>query len=73
MADQPNFQIPPLGFGSYLQDILPEDVAIAAGAFAALVSFRIQLDPFSVWSIRTRAFPFLAQHPGVSQLLYRIG
>jgi hypothetical protein len=35
MADQPNFQIPPLGFGSYLQDILPEDVAIAAGAFAA--------------------------------------
>jgi hypothetical protein len=47
--------------------------AAAAGAFAALVSFRIQLDPFSVWSIRTRAFPFLAQHPGVSQLLYRIG
>lgn len=35
MADQPNFQIPSLGFGSYLQDILPEDVAISAGAFSS--------------------------------------
>ena len=35
MADQPNFQVPPLGFGSYLQDILPEDVAISAGAFSS--------------------------------------
>jgi hypothetical protein len=35
MADQPNFQIPPVGFGSYLQNILPEDVAIAAGAFSS--------------------------------------
>ncbi len=35
MADQPNFQIPTLGFGSYLQDVLPEDLAISAGAFAS--------------------------------------
>lgn len=35
MADQPNFQIPPLGFGSYLQNILPDDLAVSAGAFAS--------------------------------------
>lgn len=35
MTEQTNFQIPPTGFGSYLQDILPEDIAISAGAFAA--------------------------------------
>ena len=30
-----NFQILPEGFGSYLQDILPNDIAAAAGAFSA--------------------------------------
>ena len=30
-----NLQILPEGYGSYLQDILPDDVAIAAGAFSA--------------------------------------
>jgi hypothetical protein len=32
--DTINFQIPPEGFGSYLQDILPTDQAVLAGAFA---------------------------------------
>jgi hypothetical protein len=30
-----NYQILPEGFGSYLQGILPDDVAVAAGAFSA--------------------------------------
>lgn len=32
---QVNLQIMPEGFGSYLQDILPKDIATAAGAFSA--------------------------------------
>jgi len=35
MFSNTSFQIPPLGFGSYLQDIIPEDVAISAGAFSS--------------------------------------
>lgn len=35
MATQaPNFQPPPTGFGSYLSGILPDDIAVAAGAFS---------------------------------------
>ena len=35
MADETiNFQLPPEGFGSYLYDILPDDQAVLAGAFA---------------------------------------
>jgi hypothetical protein len=33
-----NFQVPPEGFGSYLQDILPTDQAVLAGAFATSMS-----------------------------------
>lgn len=34
MANTPNFQQPSVGIGSYLYGIIPEDVAIAAGAFS---------------------------------------
>lgn len=34
MATQPKFQTPPVGLGSYLQGILPEDLAVSAGAFS---------------------------------------
>jgi len=34
MATTPNFQKFPAGLGSYLQGILPEDVALSAGAFS---------------------------------------
>lgn len=35
MADEPlNFQIPPKGYDSYLEGILPDDQAVLAGAFA---------------------------------------
>jgi hypothetical protein len=30
-----NYSLPPVGFGSYLEDILPHDIAVSAGAFAA--------------------------------------
>lgn len=35
MADELNFQVAAVGFGSYLDGIIPNDIAIAAGAFAA--------------------------------------
>lgn len=35
MADQLNFQLPATGFGSYLDGILPDDIATSAGAFSA--------------------------------------
>lgn len=35
MADEFNYQVAAVGFGSYLDGIVPKDVAIAAGAFAA--------------------------------------
>lgn len=35
MADELNFQVAAVGFGSYLDGIIPKDIAIAAGAFAA--------------------------------------
>ncbi len=35
MADELNFQVAAEGFGSYLDGILPSDVAISAGAFSA--------------------------------------
>lgn len=34
MATAPNFQKPPVGLGSYLAGILPEDIALSAGGFA---------------------------------------
>lgn len=34
MADPLNFNLPPLGFDSYLAGILPENVGVAAGAFS---------------------------------------
>jgi len=34
MALTPNYQLPPTGFGAYLQDAVPEDIAVSAGAFA---------------------------------------
>jgi hypothetical protein len=34
MALTPNYQLPPTGFGSYLQDAVPEDIAVSAGAFS---------------------------------------
>lgn len=38
MATQPpNFQPPPSGYGSYLKGILPDDLAVAAGSFAAAI------------------------------------
>lgn len=33
----PNYQPPPIGYGSYLKGILPDDLAVAAGSFAAAV------------------------------------
>jgi len=35
MADSLNFQIAKEGFGSYLSEILPDDIAVTAGAFSA--------------------------------------
>ena len=35
MADELNFQVAAEGFGSYLDGIIPKDIAIAAGAFSA--------------------------------------
>ena len=35
VATEVNLQILPKGFGSYLEDILPKDIATAAGAFSA--------------------------------------
>jgi len=34
MADDINFQIPAIGYGAYLENILPEDQAVLAGAFS---------------------------------------
>lgn len=34
MADQLNFQLPPQGFNSYLNGIIPDDQAVLAGAFS---------------------------------------
>lgn len=34
MALTPNYQLPPTGFGAYLQDAVPEDIAVSAGAFS---------------------------------------
>lgn len=38
MATETNIQVPPIGFGSYLENILPKADAVAAGAFAASMS-----------------------------------